>query len=360
MLKARGWGGLQLALTAGLCAVPALAQAPRGTPVLIELPTEVLPLDVGAGGFVTVGSLYRGGGFHWMPTSGLTPIGGAAATAVARDGKVIVGDVFDSNGKEQAAIWQGGKEWRLLGSIGQARPCDLNLSAAYDTSADGRVVVGLAWDGCNIARAFRWEEATGMVDLGSANSTSSRANAVSADGRIVVGWINDTTGFRRAARWEDRTQSLIQGPQSLLGEAHATNHDGSLVTGTGCRPFDAEAGGWRWTAATGVECLFVERPRWLVPRPYQTLVLATSDDGRVMAGSYSFGLDAEALVWFDGQPQFLRDYLRANGVPAAFEGWVNSGFVQAMTPDGRTLVGYGAGPKNFQGYLVVLPEMGDR
>jgi hypothetical protein len=86
---------------------------------------------------------------------------------------------------------------------------------------------------------------------------------------------------------------------------------------------------------------------------------ATSDDGRVMVGAFSFGLDSEALLWLDGQPFFLRDYLRANGVPNAFDGWVNTGFLVGVTPDGRTLVGHGAGPRAFQGYMVVLPERDD-
>jgi hypothetical protein len=89
-------------------------------------------------------------------------------------------------------------------------------------------------------------------------------------------------------------------------------------------------------------------------------MFATSDDGRVIGGSFSFGLDAEALVWFDGEVVFLRDYLRANGIPNAFDGWINTGFVLDVSPDGRTLVGYGAGPRTFQGYVVILPERNGR
>ena len=83
---------------------------------------------------------------------------------------------------------------------------------------------------------------------------------------------------------------------------------------------------------------------------------ALTDDGRVIVGFYSFGLDSEALLWLDGRPYFLKDYLAANGQPHAFDGWVNTGFLQDVSRDGRTLVGYGAGPTGFQGYLVILPE----
>jgi len=75
----------------------------------------------------------------------------------------------------------------------------------------------------------------------------------------------------------------------------------------------------------------------------------------VVGGSFSFGLDSEALIWLDGQNYFLQDYLEQNGYRDAFRGWINTGFITGVSPDGRTLVGYGAGPTTFQGYLIVLP-----
>jgi len=52
----------------------------------------------------------------------------------------------------------------------------------------------------------------------------------------------------------------------------------------------------------------------------------------------------------------VRDWARQNGVSDAFDGWVNTGFALGVTPDGRILVGFGAGRTTFQGYMVVLPE----
>lgn len=197
-----------------------------------------------------------------------------------------------------------------------------------------------------------------MVDLGSSvPNQSSRANNVSGDGRVVVGWQEDPTGVRIGARWVNRVQELFRGPTLRVGEAFAANHDGSLVVGGRCDFFDPVPSTWTWTEATGVKCYSVPRRLGPLPVPYSAFMFATSDDGRVIGGSLSFGLDAEALVWFDGEVFLLKDYLRANGVPDAFEGWVNTGFVLGMTRDGRTLVGYGAGPTNFQGYVVVLPEL---
>jgi probable HAF family extracellular repeat protein len=340
------------------------AAPPSGTPLLIELPSEALAYDVGAGGFVVLGSLYSGGAMTWMPTSGVTPLGGRQGVAVSRDGKAIVGSALDARGLENAAIWTGGQDWRLLGSFTpDAQPCDQLLSGAFGANDDGKVVVGLGWNGCKLAHAFRWEESTGMVDLGSTIANrSSRANNVSGDGQVVVGWQEDTTGFRMGAKWVGRTQELIRGPGGMVGEAFAANRDGSLIVGTGCNPFDVSGPptGWSWTAAGGVTCLPVPVPPILSFVPRQVLIEATSDDGRVMGGALSFGLESESLVWFDGQPFLLKDYLRTHGVPDAFDGWVNTGFVIGMTADGRTLVGYGAGPTSFQGFMVVLPELGSK
>jgi probable HAF family extracellular repeat protein len=353
------WAGVR-ALLAVTCLCAAVEPAAsKEKPLFIELPREVLAVDVGAGGFVVVGTFYSGGAFHWMPTSGDTAIGGTQGAAVSRDGKTIVGRALDSAGFENAAIWTGGTSWRLLGSFTpDAKPCDLLLSGSFGASDDGKVVVGLAWDGCSFARAFRWEESTGMVDLGSTvPGRSSRANNVSGDGRVVIGWQEDATGFRTGARWINGAQELFRGPSGMVGEAFGVNRDGTLVLGANCTPSDAVPSGWTWTPAGGVTCFPVPRPPGLPAPFYQVLMQATSEDGRVMVGAYSFGLESESLIWIDGQVFFLKDYLRQNGVPDAFDGWVNTGFAIAVTPDGRTIVGYGAGRTAFQGYMVVLPEL---
>lgn len=355
--------GTPPAILALACLGAAEAAPPQGTPLLITLPPEVLPTAVGANGFVVAGGLYSGGGFHWMPTSGVTRIGGMSVGDLSRDGKTIVGAARDSAGIQQAAIWTGGETWRLLGSVSpNARPCDDLLSNGYGTSGDGRVVVGLAWDGCSYARAFRWEESTGVVDLGSlaGGGRSTRANGVSGDGRVVVGWEESATGPRQGAKWVDGKEELIQGPAGPVGEARGANRDGSLIVGMTCQLGGLPPAAWTWRKEAGVTCFPIERPPGFRPGQYVALIQATSDDGRVMGGAASFGLDAESVVWFDGEPVLLRDYLRDHGIPDAFDGWVNTGFITDISPDGRTLVGYGAGPTTFQGFMVVLPDMGAR
>jgi len=327
--------------------------------VMITLADSALPSDVGANGSMVVGSFRSGGGFYWMPTTGVVFVGGKNASSVSRDGKTIVGTEFDQR-VSQAAIWLRGAEWKVLGSVvPNAAPCDDLLSSAYGNSADGKVIVGLAWNGCNFARAFRWEETTGMVDLGSTvPGRSSRANGVSGDGRVVVGWQEHATGPRMGARWVDGQQTIFARATEFVGEAHAATTNGSTIVGQACRfgdPQDQSA--WSWTPAGGIVCL--PSPRLRLPLVYVGAAYAVSDDGRVIAGAQSFGLESEAVIWIDRTPYYLKDYLRAHGVPSAFEGWVNTGGVFGMSRDGRVLVGFGAGPTDFTGYVVILPPLGD-
>jgi probable HAF family extracellular repeat protein len=331
----------------------------------MALPPEVLPADVGANAFMVVGSFYSGRALLWRPTSGTRNLGGRSGAAISLDGQTIVGRALDARGYENAAIWQGRNEWRVLGSFRpDAEACDNLLSGAFGASNDGNVIVGLGWDGCRIAHAFRWEESTGIVDLGSTtDNRSSRANEVSGDGRVVVGWQENAEGFRQGAKWVERRQEIIVNSAGrVVGEAHGANRDASILVGRNCDPYNpnpidpATRAAWKWTAAGGVQCFPMEKPRLLPDYPYTTMMTDTSDDGRVIGGAFSFGLDSEAVIWTDGQGSFLRDYLERHGLVDAFRRWINTGFITGVSPDGRTLVGYGAGPSAFQGYMVILPE----
>ena len=220
--------------------VPPLTARASDKALLIELErgSGALPSAVSASGAVVAGGLSTGGGFYWMPTTGVISIGGLGATSVSGDGSTIVGVAVDSRGITQAAIWLRAAEWRLLGSFRPgAAPCDTSLSSASGTSRDGKVVVGLAWDGCSIAHAFRWDEAGGMADLGSSVAgRASRADGVSADGKVVVGYQQDATGFTQGAQWVDGRQRVVHGTRWPRGTANAANVDGTIVVGRVCDP----------------------------------------------------------------------------------------------------------------------------
>jgi probable HAF family extracellular repeat protein len=281
-------------------------------------------------------------------------------------------------GIQQAGIWLRGTEWRLLGGLTPSTvPCQLQLSSGVDVSADGRVVVGYAAAGtpaapCSQSRAFRWEESTGMIDLGTlVPGLGSAARGVSGDGNVVVG-LQEMSGpslARVGARWVGGREELMPaaagGLGNLPGIAHAANHDGSIIVGEICLPGAREPAifqsAWIWTARDGTQCLPAPGPRVLEgvgnDAPIIVRALGTSEDGRIVVGEQGVGtVDTDAIIWIDRAPHYLKDYLRANGIPDAFQGWPRTGSLTDVTPDGRILVGWGAAPGGFRGYIVILGE----
>jgi probable HAF family extracellular repeat protein len=334
--------------------------------LLIEFDVRdgALPAAVSANNLVVVGALDGGGGFYWMPTKGVIFNGGESSNDVSGDGHTIVGVAKDAGGISQAAIWLQRTEWQRLGSFTPtAVPCSGALGSAYGVSRNGQVVVGLAYDGCTLSHAFRWTPSNGMVDLGSSvQGRSSLASAVSGDGSVVVGYQEAANGVRQGARWANGRQELMPGVDGYVGQARATNADGSIAVGRQCRPLlgNADQSAWVWTAQAGTKCLpapqKISVPGPGVGPPIGVDAKATSDDGRVIGGGQDIGgsADSNAIIWIGGRPAYLKDFLRANGVPNAFATWVNTGEITDITPDGRILVGWGAAALGFRGYIVVL------
>lgn len=108
-------------------------------------------------------------------------------------------------------------------------------SVAYDVSADGSMVVGVAYDTNGNQRAFHWT-AGKMEDLGTLGGDESSAHDVSADGSVVVGKSNG-----RAFRWtfkggmEDlnKTYAHLLTDGSELRAAYAISPNGRYIVGHG-------------------------------------------------------------------------------------------------------------------------------
>jgi probable HAF family extracellular repeat protein len=334
-------------------------------PLLIELAPRdgAFPSGVSASGAVVSGGFEGGGGFYWMPTTGAIATGGVAAEGISADGLTIAGSALDSRLFIQAATWLRGTEWKMLGSFAGAEPCQRTISNAYDVSRDGKVVVGFAWNTCASGHAFRWQESTGMVDLGStAADKSSLAAGVSGDGNVVVGYQESSeaasAGFRQGAKWVNGRLELMTGPEGVVGTAQAANKDGTIIVGRQCRPVtsDTNQAAWVWRAQGGTTCLPAPRRRLSPGPPILVEASATSDDGDVIGGSHNVGgsPDSDAVIWIGGQAAYLDEFLQANGLPDAFGTWVNTGTITGISPDGRILVGWGAARGGFRGYLVIL------
>ena len=168
------------------------------------------------------GGLGSGGGFYWMPTTGTIFLGGQQAHRGERRRHADRRSRLRRDRIENAAFWLGGRSGSFSAPSPNAVPCDKDLSSATATSRDGSVIVGIAWNGCGPAHAFRWEEKTGMVDLGSlVSGRSTQAMGVSGDGRVVVGGQEARRDTGRARAGSTAGRSCSRDRQEGWSEARA-------------------------------------------------------------------------------------------------------------------------------------------
>jgi probable HAF family extracellular repeat protein len=188
--------------------------------------------------------------FRWTQSTGMVDLGSLAgvnglsfAWATNGDGSVVVGQTDMPN---IGFITQGNQAFRWTQPTGMQALGTLQTgfqSVAYAVNTDGSVVVGEGGvatptaDGTSGQHAFRWTQATGMVDIGTLGTMRAAATSVSGDGNVVVGYadpgavINTATGFffsanSRAFRWTQATG--IQDLNTLLTAA-GVNMSGTIL-----------------------------------------------------------------------------------------------------------------------------------
>lgn len=167
------------------------------------------------------------------------PGGGTTTTPIAfsPDGSVIVGIGSSSSGRE-AFRWESGATIGLGDLAGGTFE-----SESFGVSADGSTVVG--WGTTAAGReAFRWREGQ-LASLGdfAGGSVSSEAYGASADGSIVVGRRTESGERSRAFLWDDANGLRDLGVAlSALGidlegvslrSALAISSDGQTIMGIG-------------------------------------------------------------------------------------------------------------------------------
>jgi probable HAF family extracellular repeat protein len=279
---------------------------------------------------------------------------------ISRDGKVIAGEAKDTNGVTTAAIWQGGTQWRTLGGPPNGRVQDQTLTSTWGINGDGSIIVGLAWVQPTGAHAVRWDAQNGMVDLGSLQNKSSRANAISADGNTIAGWDENPRQdgnhyYWRGAIWWQGLERLMN-PYGWIGQAEALNDSGSIVVGRGHPMNTLHA--YRFTAWDGAVEDLGAIPRGRGPNEREqedrSIAAAVSDDGNVVVGQSGWMPPTDAFIWTPETKMLkLSDYLAGKGV-SGFDRWILVSAV-AVSPDGRIISGTGINPNaEPEGWIVKL------
>ncbi len=187
--------------------------------------------------------------YRWLASTGavaFSRFGGgsdqqSSANGVSVDGTVIVGAGHPV--LTGAVMWTANGNATVLGKLaGDAE------ATATAVSRDGTVIVGSSMNTARTSRAFRWTQQTGMTELGNGieGLLGSFATAVSGDGRTIVGWGPAATGdvaliwdaahglrLLDAALLTDYATSI---PGWKLSRATAISDDARTIAGYGTNP----------------------------------------------------------------------------------------------------------------------------
>jgi MYXO-CTERM domain-containing protein len=253
--------------------------------------------------------------FRWTESGGMSPLPDGAfvntfATDISENGLVITGMINNSGG----VFWTQSEGMTLLGGGG-----------AFGLSYEGSVIVG---------SSYRWTSATGRVNL-----PFSSVKAVSADGSVVVGWFVNG-GVTYAGRWTEATGRVSLGTlpatniQSFATEISA---DGLVIVGGSNTGTANDTVAFRWTQSGGMVGLG-DLPGGSV----NSQATDVSADGSVVVGISDSGVP-DSFVWTAASGMLnLRDVLAAGGA-TGFENWTSL-YVNGISGDGSTVVGYGRNP----------------
>lgn len=200
---------------------------------------------------------HDGEAFHWTATTGMVGMGDlrsfgatiSTAWGISGDGTVIAGETAVDVGR-QAFSRAGTSAMVALGSF----PGEGTWDRATAISRDGQVIVGIGnfFSNANNTEAFRWSSASGFTGLGDlpGGSFGSEATAVSGDGSVIVGAssTDTTTPFGNEAflwtpvagmrdlRQMVETDFGIDLSGWTLTEATGISADGQTITGYGYNP----------------------------------------------------------------------------------------------------------------------------
>jgi probable HAF family extracellular repeat protein len=220
------------------------------------------------------------------------PHGGSRAIAVNGDADIDVPGSIVIVGSANIGLANRGFVWIDNGNgvidLGSLEGPDVGTSLPFGVSHNGRVIVGYSGSGTGL-RAVRWIiDADGELSID--NLGAGIATAVSGNGHTAVG-VSYERGAR-AFRWTDDYGILDLGTLRTdnegVSDARAVNYDGSVIVGSAeaDAELNIESQNWspfrafRWTEENGMQDLGTLRE----DNRGQSTALAVSDDGAVVVG----------------------------------------------------------------------------
>lgn len=241
------------------------------------------------------------------------------------------------------------QQFTFLGSMGKV--VDGNTTGPYGMSLDGKYVVGGGWLSMIDFHAYKWSQATGLVDLGTAVADrNTRANAISADGSTVVGFQESEFGDWNGVYWKNGQQTYITDQNGdKVPEAQEISSNGKWIIG-GMYNFNA----WKWSAETGLV---------VIPHPeaqfgYTGFANAINHDGSVIVGNQqafqNVGLPNEGFIWTEATGRIaLNTYVDNLGLD---RNGLNLIFPTGISDDGKMISGNGYNANHeYVPFMIKLP-----
>jgi uncharacterized membrane protein len=295
---------------------------------------------------------------RWSVANGLTALGNetgfifTSARDASLNGTYICGYQQLPSTFQYLAFRLDGSGSTDLGDL----PGGTDNTLALSISRDGQTIVGLGNFNFGAAgdEGFVWTPGTGIQGIGFLpGGNISQAVAVSGNGLVIVGDSNNAAGVSLAVR--STTQGLVS-----LGDlpggiedsiANDVSFDGSIIVGRSSSANGYE--GFRWTEAGGMEPLGD-----LPGGSFTSTPLDVTDDGSTIIGYSHTGISGgggeEAFVWdtVHGMRNLKQVLQTQYGLDLS--AWTLSR-ANAMSADGRVIVGNGIVNGARRGWVAVLP-----
>ncbi|GAB1440156.1 autotransporter domain-containing protein [Providencia sp.] len=284
--------------------------------------------------------------FRWTPKTGAKHLNADTSShvqAISDDGSVITGQIQINAQTSPAFIWT---EKNGMHSLGTLKSNGLGLSFANGISADGSTVVGESQIDRGERKAFRWTKKTGMQGLGTLkpdNSGFSTASQASANGHVVIGESDTKSStndhqVRHAFRWTEATGMVDLGTLGTYSSARFISKDGSIIAGStdinpptdtaAQNPHRRDEQAFRWTEKTGMVSLgSLKRDN-----SGDSIVYDMTDTGSVIVGAAKNDQDKyNAYRWTENTGMVNLGTLASDNS--------GSSAAQAVSSDGLVIVG---------------------
>jgi len=287
--------------------------------------------------------------FIWDSVSGIRGMSDLAggdfislAYGVSGDGTIVVGKGLSASGSE-AFVWDAADGIRGLGDLDGG----LFNSRAYAITGDGSFIVGQGWSALTYD-AFIWSSIDGMQGLRDPDIAiiPRDAWAISNDGSTVVG--EGASAGNEAFIWDKQNglRGLGDLPDgSFASAAQAVSTDGSVVAGYGSSASGTEA--FIWDNDNGMQGLG-DFPGG----DFYSIAYGVSGDGAIVVGAGKTYSGLEAFIW-DKTNGMRRLHEVLTGLGVDLTGWTLSS-ARAITPDGKSIAGYGNGPNGLEAWIAHL------